>query len=195
MSRARNLAGFVTAISPVVDLQVGVITASRFDGPFDVAIGYAQTAGIATYAQTAGIATVGGVGIHSAGNLIGIATNLNFIGAGNTFAVNGDTIDISISGSGGPGAGGAVGVSSVQKPSNLKTVIGYAVTDFEFVGAAVTGTTDSLSGVTTATVTITKTLVIGQRIGTTASLNISSGDASSIELADGSEVSLPLTLG
>ena len=186
MSRARNLAGFVTAISPVVDLQVGVITASRFDGPFDVAIGYAQTAGIAT---------VGGVGIHSAGNLIGITTNLNFIGAGNTFAVNGDTIDISISGSGGPGAGGAVGVSSVQKPSNLKTVIGYAVTDFEFVGAAVTGITDSLSGVTTATVTITKTLVIGQRVGTTVSLNISSGEGSSIELADGSEVTLPLTLG
>ena len=51
MSRARNLAGFVTAISPVTNLQVGIITANRFDGPFDVQIGYAQTAGIATVAE------------------------------------------------------------------------------------------------------------------------------------------------
>ena len=51
MSRARNLAGFVTAISPVVNLQVGVISATKFVGPFDVEIGYASTSGIATVAQ------------------------------------------------------------------------------------------------------------------------------------------------
>lgn len=135
-SRARNLAGFVTAISPQVDLQVGVVTATRFDGPFDVTIGFAQTAGIATFAQTAGIATyaevagiatvsegltgspditVGDVnvtgvitatsfsgpttiGIQSGGTAIGTATTLNFVGSGNTFAVNGTTIDVSIAG-------------------------------------------------------------------------------------------------
>ena len=54
MSRARNLAGFVTAITPVADLQVGVITATRFDGPFDGGtVGYANTAGIATVAVNA----------------------------------------------------------------------------------------------------------------------------------------------
>ena len=58
MSRARNLAGFVTAISPVTDLNCGIVSAIRFVGPFDVEVGYAQTAGIATYAATAGIATV-----------------------------------------------------------------------------------------------------------------------------------------
>ena len=185
-SRARKLAGFVTAISPVTDLNVGVITATRFDGPFDVTVGYARTAGIAT---------VGGVGIHSAGTLIGIATNLNFIGAGNTFAINGDSIDISISGSGGPGVSGAIGIASVQKPSNQVDYVGFAVTDLRFVGAAVTGVTDTASGVSTATVTITKKLVIGRRDSGTAQLNISSGDASSLQLRDGSEVTLPLTLG
>ena len=63
MSRARNLAGFVTAISPVTDLNCGIVSAIRFVGPFDVEVGlaqtatYAETSGIATYASTAGIAT------------------------------------------------------------------------------------------------------------------------------------------
>ena len=37
------------------------------------------------------------VGIQSAGVLIGQAETLNFVGTGNTFAVNGTTIDVSIS--------------------------------------------------------------------------------------------------
>ena len=41
------------------------------------------------------------VGIHSGGTLIHSAsTDLNFIGAGNTFSVNGGTTNISISGGG-----------------------------------------------------------------------------------------------
>lgn len=41
------------------------------------------------------------VGIHSGGTLIhGSATDLNFIGAGNTFSVDGNTVNISISGGG-----------------------------------------------------------------------------------------------
>lgn len=58
-----------------------------------------------------GISTnfVSAVGIQSAGTVIGAGiTQLNFIGAGNTFVVNGNTVDISIQGSG----GGAAGVSS-----------------------------------------------------------------------------------
>jgi len=47
------------------------------------------------------------IGISSAGTSIGNATTLNFIGVGNTFAVNGNTIDVSIQGSaGGSGSGG-----------------------------------------------------------------------------------------
>ena len=37
------------------------------------------------------------VGIQSSGVLIGNASQLNFVGTGNTFAVNGSTIDVSIS--------------------------------------------------------------------------------------------------
>ena len=46
------------------------------------------------------------IGIQSAGTQIGAGiTQLNFVGTGNTFAVNGTTVDISIAG-GGTGAGG-----------------------------------------------------------------------------------------
>ena len=48
------------------------------------------------------------IGISSAGASIGNATTLNFIGVGNTFAVNGNTIDVSIQGSAG-GSGGSGG--------------------------------------------------------------------------------------
>lgn len=46
-----------------------------------------------------------GIGIQSAGVSVytGIVTALNFVGTGNTFAVNGTTVDISISGGGGAG--------------------------------------------------------------------------------------------
>ena len=43
------------------------------------------------------------VGVSSRGVNVGLAKTLNFIGLGNTFAQNGDTIDISISGGGGGG--------------------------------------------------------------------------------------------
>jgi len=56
----------------------------------------------------------GSVGITSAGNLINAdAKTLNFIGLGNTFAVRGNIVDISIAGgSSGAGAGGTFAVSS-----------------------------------------------------------------------------------
>ena len=56
------------------------------------------------------------VGIQSAGTSIGNATTLNFIGAGNTFAVNGNTIDVSIQGS---ASGGGGGVASLDITSCL----------------------------------------------------------------------------
>ena len=48
------------------------------------------------------------IGVSSAGTAIGDGKTLNFIGVGNTFKDNGDTIDISISGGGGAGVGTAI---------------------------------------------------------------------------------------
>ena len=50
------------------------------------------------------------VGISSAGTVVGAAKTLNFIGAGNTFAMDGDTVNISIAGGGG-GSGGGLGTA------------------------------------------------------------------------------------
>ena len=55
----------------------------------------------------AGINTtfVSAVGIQSASSQVGVGiTQLNFVGTGNTFAVNGSTVDISIAGGGGGGS-------------------------------------------------------------------------------------------
>ena len=54
------------------------------------------------------------IGVSSAGTNIGVAKTLNFIGAGNTFAVTGDTIEVSIAGGGG---GGGIG-TEVQYDDN-----------------------------------------------------------------------------
>ena len=60
--------------------------------------------GVAYKAFNLGDTYTSRVGIQSAGIVIGNAETLNFVGTGNTFAVNGTTIDVSISG--GAGAGG-----------------------------------------------------------------------------------------
>ena len=52
----------------------------------------------------------GSIGIHSGGSNVhsGLIKTNNFIGAGNTFAVHNDQVDVNISGSG----GGATGIGS-----------------------------------------------------------------------------------
>jgi|TARA_R100001509_G_scaffold121552_1_gene75560 hypothetical protein len=56
-----------------------------------------------------GTLTGAAIGIQSGGTSVGAAKTLNFIGTGNTFVMNGDTVDISISGgSGGGGLGTAI---------------------------------------------------------------------------------------
>ena len=57
-------------------------------------------------------AATASVGIYSGGDPISTQANiLNFVGTGNTFALRGSTVDISISG-GGAGAGGTFAVNS-----------------------------------------------------------------------------------
>ena len=69
-----------------------------------------------------------GVGIQSAGSVIGYGvTTLNFIGAGNTFAINGTTVDVSIAG----GGGGGVSELSTDVNSTSPTGVGsFAVATY-----------------------------------------------------------------
>ena len=102
-------------------LSTGIITATKFDGPFDsLSIsGNLSIGGTLTYEDVTNIDSVGlitarkgiissgvvtatafhgasQVGIQSGGVQIGAGiTQLNFVGTGNTFAVNGTTVDIS----------------------------------------------------------------------------------------------------
>ena len=123
--------------------------------------GYAAVAGIATnatsasYATIAGISTtsqgltgtpnitvgvitatsgVQGIGIYSGGSLVttGIVTALNFVGTGNTFAVVGNRIDISIVG----GAGGGV---------NYWNQTGAGINTLSNVGIGTTNPSDALT--------------------------------------------------
>ena len=93
-------------------------------------------------------AATASVGIYSGGDPISTQANiLNFVGTGNTFALRGSTIDISISG-GGAGAGGTwanydtnTGVSTTKKVKieNDLEVTGVTTSTGGFVGN-VTGT-------------------------------------------------------
>ena len=98
--------------------NAGVITATTFKGDGDFVeldvdghtnLDNVNVAGVATFASTVNATLFSGasqIGIQSAGTQIGAGiTQLNFVGTGNTFAVNGTTVDISIAG-GGTGAGG-----------------------------------------------------------------------------------------
>ena len=80
---------------------VGVVTGTSFSG---------------SGSGLTGVSTnfVSAIGIQSAGTAIGVGiTQLNFIGAGNTFAVDGTTVNISIAG------GGGGGITSLDITSSL----------------------------------------------------------------------------
>ena len=158
----------------------GIITATKFDGPFDsinvsgaatftgnVTIGGTLTYEDVTNVDSIGIVTarsqlnvgsniklgnagvvtatsftgagsgltgvstnfVSAVGIQSAGTVIGVGiTQLNFIGAGNTFAVSGTTVAVSIAGGGGGGGAFTTSVTGVQT-SSVIVGIGTTTTD------------------------------------------------------------------
>ena len=88
-----------------------------------------------------GVTSVTGamIGIQSAGVNVGAAKTLNFIGLGNTFAVDGETIDVSIAGGGGGGG--------------LGTAINYAdgtTSPFSYIDRTTTVTDDLMLDTTQA---------------------------------------------
>ena len=134
--------------------SAGIITATKFDGPFDSlsVSGNLSIGGTLSYEDVTNIDSVGlitarkgiissgvvtatafhgssQIGIQSAGTQIGAGiTQLNFIGAGNTFAVSGTTVAISIAGGGGGGGAFTTSVTGVQT-SSVIVGIGTTTTD------------------------------------------------------------------
>ena len=120
----------------------GIVTATKFDGPFDslTVSGNLSIGGTLTYEDVTNVDSVGvitarsgiqGIGIQSGGlNVaVGVLTALNFIGAGNTFKVSGNTVDISIQGGGGGGAGAfTTSITGIQTTSQI-VGIGTTSTD------------------------------------------------------------------
>ena len=135
--------------------STGIITATKFDGPFDslTVSGNLSIGGTLTYEDVKNVDSVGlitarkgiissgvvtatafhgpsQVGIQSGGVQIGAGiTQLNFVGTGNSFAVNGTTVDISIQGGGGGGAGAfTTSITGIQTTSQI-VGIGTTSTD------------------------------------------------------------------
>jgi len=103
---------FALSGDPVIRVS-GISTATGTSSQFLKADGSVDSS---TYLTSE---TFTAVGIQSGGSSIGNATTLNFIGAGNTFSVNGSTIDISIQGSGGSSGGGSAAAASLDITSCL----------------------------------------------------------------------------
>jgi hypothetical protein len=145
-----NLTGEVDAAAfdtnPSGVVVTGIVTATSYRGDGSQLTGLPQQ----------------GVGINSAGTNVGYGiTTLNFIGTGNTFAVTGTTVDISIAGGGGGGVG---------------TAINYAdntSSPFSYINASVTVTQDIVldtlnAGDTDSYIVVQEpTLIVASGIGVT----------------------------
>ena len=136
--------------------STGIITATKFDGPFDslTVSGNLSIGGTITYEDVTNVDSIGvitarsgiqGIGIQSGGvNVaVGVITALNFIGAGNTFKVTGNTVDISIQGGGGGGGSGA-GFSTSNAGLHTTSSIGLNTTS---ISDAITGVGNSFQGI------------------------------------------------
>ena len=108
----------------VITARTGVIVGDFLDVGSNIKLG---NAGVATATLFSGASQIG---IQSAGTQIGAGiTQLNFIGAGNTFAVSGTTVDISIAGGGGGGSGAfTTSITGIQTTSQI-VGIGTTSTD------------------------------------------------------------------
>ena len=106
------------------------------------------------------------IGIQSGGVQIGAGiTQLNFVGTGNTFAVNGTTVDISIQGGGGGGGSGA-GFSTSNAGLHTTSSIGV---NTSALASTLTGVGNSFQGiyVSNGMMIMDNTLTGNHYIGTT----------------------------
>jgi len=137
-------------------ISTGIITATKFDGPFDslTVSGNLSIGGTITYEDVTNVDSIGvitarsgiqGIGIQSGGvNVaVGVITALNFIGAGNTFKVTGSTVDISIQGGGGGGGSGA-GFSTSNAGLHTTSSIGV---NTSALASTLTGVGNSFQGI------------------------------------------------
>ena len=154
MSRASNLAGFVSAIYPDDNLSVGFLTARNLNvtgvstfGSIDIVGGitYAEVAGIATYATTAGIATnaqgLTGTPDITVGSIT--SSDINSSGVVTATAFVGD-------GSGLSGVGGGLG----QPVNNTFNTIGLVTTFNSTINL-----NDATAGVGSHFVTVTEPIL------------------------------------
>ena len=157
--------GVVTArtglVSPYADIDdwidvgnniqlgnAGVITATTFRGDGDFVeldvdghtnLDNVSIAGVATATLFSGPSQIG---IQSAGTQIGAGiTQLNFVGAGNTFKVTGTTVDVSISGN--TGAGGTWN----NYTAGIATTKSIGINTSNFDDPKVVGTASSFQGI------------------------------------------------
>ena len=159
-----------SGISTETNLQVGVLSATKFIGDGSELLNVASTSGI---------------GIQSGGSSVGSGiTFLNFIGVGNTFALRGDVLDISIS----SGSNGIVGINTAGISTfnnldvggiNASGVVTASSFDGNLTGNADTATYATSAGIATNAQGLTGSpnIVVESVTGTTASFsgNVSIG--------------------
>ena len=115
-------ANFKTGVSNLHDVGL-TLSGGQIDVGSNIKLG---NAGVATATLFSGASQIG---IQSAGTQIGAGiTQLNFIGAGNTFAVSGTTVDISIAGGGGGSGAFTTSITGIQTTSQI-VGIGTTSTD------------------------------------------------------------------
>ena len=120
----------------LITARTGVIVGDFLDVGINIKLG---NAGVATATLFSGASQIG---IQSAGTQIGAGiTQLNFIGAGNTFAVSGTTVDISIAGGGG---GSGAGFSTSNAGLHTTSSIGV---NTSALASTLTGVGNSFQGI------------------------------------------------
>ena len=156
MSFTRVVGAGIHTLSNITSHNIhssGIITAVGLDvnGNGDIS-GNLSVGGVLTYEDVTSIDSVGiitarsgiqGIGIQSGGvNVaVGVITALNFIGVGNTFKVNNNTVDISIQGGGG---GSGAGFSTSNAGLHTTSSIGVNTSS---LASTLTGIGNSFQGI------------------------------------------------
>ena len=156
MSFTRVVGAGIHTLSNITSHNIhssGIITAVGLDvnGNGDIS-GNLSVGGVLTYEDVTSIDSVGiitarsgiqGIGIQSGGvNVaVGVITALNFIGVGNTYKVNNNTVDISIQGGGG---GSGAGFSTSNAGLHTTSSIGVNTSS---LASTLTGVGNSFQGI------------------------------------------------